>query len=98
MIELEDGEEEMEGKSCVGLKLFVELEVNLVFVDFGDFGAMEEAVGDNVVDLAGNGAEDSGEVGGLVAGEGCGGGGPGVGDEAATGHAFEFSWRARFGE
>jgi hypothetical protein len=31
---------------------------------------------------------------GLVAGEGGSGGGPSVGDEAATGHAFEFSWWA----
>jgi hypothetical protein len=30
-------------------------------------------------------------VSGLVAGEGGGGWGPGVGYEAATGHAFEFS-------
>ncbi len=58
------------------------------FGDAGDFGAVEEAVGDDVVDLAGFGAEDAGEVGGLVAGEGGGGGGPGVGDQAAAGHAL----------
>ena len=51
-----------------------------------DLGAVEEAVGDDVVDLAGLGAEDAGEVEGLIAGEGGGGGGPGVGDEAAAGH------------
>ena len=47
------------------------------------------------VDGAGLGSEDAGEMDGLVAGEGGSGGGPGVGDEAATGHAFEFSWWAR---
>ncbi len=49
---------------------------------------MEEAIGDEVVDLTGLGAEDAGEMGGLIAGERGGGGGPGVGDEAATGHAL----------
>ncbi len=82
----------MKRKGGVGGELFVEGEVDLVFGDAGDFGAMEEAVGDDVVDLAGLGAEDAGEVVGLVAGERGRGGGPGVGDEAATGHAFEFSW------
>ena len=59
-----------------------------VFGDAGDFGSVEEAVGDDVVDLAGCGAEDSGEVGGLVASEGGGGGSGGVGYEAATGHEY----------
>ncbi len=86
----------MEGKGGVGGELFVEGEVDTGFGDAGDLGAVEEAVGDDVVDLAGFGAEDAGEVGGLIAGEGGGGGGPGVGDEAATGHAFEFSlWGRR---
>ncbi len=86
VIELEDGEEEREGESCVGFELFVEEKIDLVFGDGGDFGAVEEAVGDDVVDLARGGAEDSGEMGGLIADEGGGGRGPGVGDEAATGH------------
>ena len=64
----------------------MEGEEDFIFVDAGDFGSVEEAVGDDVIDLAGCGAEDSGEVGGLVAGEGGGGRGRGVGDEAATGH------------
>ena len=57
--------------------------------DFGDFGSVEEAVGDDVEELAGLGAQDAGEVDGLLAGEGGVGGmaglrGPGVGDEAAA--------------
>jgi hypothetical protein len=95
VIELEDGEEEMEREGSVGGELFVKGEIYLGFGDLRDFGAVEEAVGDDVVDLAGSCAEDAGEVGGLVAGEGGGGGCPSVGDEAATGHASEFSgwWR-----
>ena len=73
VIELEDGEEEMEGQGGVGFEFFVEGEVDFVFGDAGDFGAVEEAAGDDVEDLAGLGAEDAGEVGGLVAGEGGGG-------------------------
>ena len=95
MVELEDGQEEMEGKGSVGGELFVEEEVDFLFADASDLGAVEEAVGDDVEYLAGRGAEDTSEMDGLVAGEGRGGGGPGVGDEAATGHAFEFSWWAR---
>src|ERR1700685_1338966 len=81
----------MEWESGVGFQLFVEGEVDFGFttaadVDGGDFGAVEEAVGYDVVDLAGLGAEDAGEVGGLIAGEGGGGRGPEVGDEAAAGH------------
>ena len=71
----------------------MEGEVDLVFGDAGDLGAVEKAVGDDVVDLAGSGAEDPGEVGGLVAGEGGGGWGPGVGYETATGHGFSL-WEA----
>jgi hypothetical protein len=104
-IELEDAEEEMEGKSGAGFELFVEGEVDFLFAYVGDLGAVEEAVGDDVVDLAGGGAEDACEVSSLVAGEGGGGGGPGVGDEAATSHEFEFngrgdsmSWKASRGE
>ena len=86
VVELEDGEEEMQGKGGVGLELFVEGEEDCVFADGGDFSAVEEAVGDDVEDLAGLGAEDACEVNGLVAGEGSGGGGPGVGDPATAGH------------
>jgi hypothetical protein len=56
VVELEDGEEEMEGKGGVGLELFVEGEEDFVLGDGGDFGAVEEATGDDVVDLAGFGA------------------------------------------
>ena len=97
VIELEDGEEEMERKGGVGGELFVEGEVDLIFGDVGDLGAVEETVGDDVEDLAGGGAEDSGEMKGLVSGEGGGGGGPGVGDEAATGHALSLVCCGRCG-
>ena len=94
-IELEDGEQEVDGEGGVGRELFVEGEGDFGVLlrargaDGGDFGAMEEAVGDDVVDLARLSAEDAGEVGGLLAGErGAGGmaglGGPGVGDPAAA--------------
>ena len=86
VVELEDGEEEVEGKGGVGFELFVEGEEDLIFRDGGDLGAVEEAAGYDVEDLAGFGAEDAGEVGGLVAGEGSGGGGPTVGDPATAGH------------
>jgi hypothetical protein len=87
MVELEDGEEEMEGKRSVGLEFFMEEKVNGVVGDASDLGSVEEAVGYDVIGLPGSGAENACEVGSLIAGE-CGGGvGPGVGDEAATGHA-----------
>ena len=94
VIELEDGEEKVEGKGGVGLELFVEGEDDLGILsgatgaDGSDFGAVEEASGDYVVDLPGGSAEDSGEVGSLVSGEGGGFRGPGVGDPAAAGHAY----------
>ena len=89
VIELEDGEQEVDGQGGVGFEFFVEDEGDFGVGDGGDFGAVEEAVGDDVEDLAGLGAEDAGEVGGLLAGEGgvsgvAGWRGPGVGDEAAA--------------
>ena len=95
VVELEDGKEQMEREGGVGFQFFMEGEEDLVFANVGNFRAVKEAIGDDVVDLAGGGAEHAGEVSGLITGEGGGGGGPGVGDEAATGHAFEFSWWAR---
>jgi len=88
VVELEDGEQEMEGKGGVGFELFMEGEGDAVGSDGGDLGAVKEAAGDEVEGLAGLGTEDAGEVGGLVAGE-VGGVAvtvPGVGDEAAAGH------------
>ncbi len=70
VVELEDGEQQMEWEGGVGFEFFVKGEEDFVVGDAGDFGAVEEAVGDDVEDLAGFGAEDAGEVGGLVAGEG----------------------------
>lgn len=86
VIELEDGEEEMKWERGVGLELFVEGEVDFGVAYRGDFGAVEEAVGYDVVGLAGFGAEDSGEMNGLVADEGGCGWCPEVGDEASAGH------------
>jgi hypothetical protein len=88
-IELEDGEEEMDGECRVGFQLFVEDEGDFGVGYGGDFGAVKEAIGDDVVDLAGLGAEDAAKVVGLLAGEGgvggvAGLGGPGVGDPAAA--------------
>jgi hypothetical protein len=102
VIEFEDGEQEVDGEGCVGFQLFVEGEADFgVFsiargADFGDFGAVEEAVGYDVEELAGLGAQDASEVDGLLAGEGGVGGvaglrRPGVGDEAAA-HRAVVSW------
>jgi hypothetical protein len=60
VIELEDGEEEREWECGVGLEFFVEEELDGVFRDVGNFGSVEEAVGDDVVGLSGGGAEDAG--------------------------------------
>jgi hypothetical protein len=88
-IELEDAEEEMEGKSGAGFELFVEGEVDFLFAYVGDLGAVEEAVGDDVVDLAGLGSENAREVGGLLSDEDgvrgvAGLRREGIGDEAAA--------------
>jgi hypothetical protein len=86
VIEFEDGQEKVEGKGRIGFELFMESEEDLSFTHTGDLGSVEEASGDYVEDLAGLGAEDASEVGGLVAGE-CGScGGPGIGDPAAARH------------
>ena len=73
VIELEDGEQQMDGESGVGLEFFVEREDDFAVGDGSNFGAMEEAVGDDVEDLAGLGAEHAGEMRGLIAGERCSG-------------------------
>jgi hypothetical protein len=70
VVELEDGEEEVERKGGVGFEFLVEDEVNFggfAAADAGDLSPVKEASGDDVVDLAGLGAEDAGEVYGLVA-------------------------------
>src|ERR1700733_13769498 len=87
----------MEREGGVGFELFVEGEENFGLGDAEDLGAVEEAVGDDVVDLAGFGAEDAGEGSGLVAGEGCGGGGPTVGDPATAGHEYSLRFGVRGG-
>ena len=88
VIELEDSEQEMEWEGGLSLELFVEGEGDTVGGDGDDLGAVEEAAGNEIEDLSGFGAENAGEVGGLIAGEG----GdvviavPGVGDKAAASH------------
>ncbi len=86
VIELEDGQQQVQRKCGVGFELFVEREQDLVFRDVGDFGAVEETSGDDIEDLAGLGAEDAGEMGGLISGERGSSCGPGVCDPAAAGH------------
>ena len=52
VVELEDGEEEMEGKRCIGFEFFVEREEDAGVIGpaaeiySGDFGAVEEPAGD----------------------------------------------------
>ena len=96
VVELEDGEQQVDGQRGVGLEFLVQGEGDFGVGDGGDLGAVEEAVGDDVEDLAGLGAEDAGEMGGLLAGErGVGGMAglrrPGVGDQAAA-HRAGMSW------
>jgi len=94
VIELEDGEEKMDGECGVGFEFFVKGEDDLAIGDGDDLGTVEETVGDDVVDLSGLGAEDASEMCGLIAGERCGGGGEGIGDEAAARHADRIlRWR-----
>ncbi len=100
VIELEDGEQEVDGEGCVGFQLFVEGEADFGVRYRGDFGAVEEAVGDDVEELAGLGAQDASEMGRLFAGEGGVGGmaglrRPGVGDEAAASHKTGSSFEVR---
>jgi len=89
VVELEDGEQEMDRQGGVGFELFVQGEEDFGFRYGGDLSAVQEAVGDDVEDLARLGAEDAGEVLGLLAGKGgvggvAGGGGESVGDPAAA--------------
>ena len=76
------------GKGGVAFELLVQSKGDEVGGDGGDLGAVQEAASDEVVDLAGFGAKDAGEMVGLVVGEGSGVvfAIPGVGDEAAAGH------------
>ena len=92
VIEFEDGEEKVEGQGAISLKFLGKVEENAFLpgclVDGGHFGTVQEAAGDDVVDLTGFGTEDTGEVERLGTGELSLGGGsiPAVGDEAASGH------------
>lgn len=97
VIELEDGKQQVDGERGLRFEFFVQGEPDFGVLiaacgaNFGDFGAMEEAVGDQIEDLAGLGAEDTGQVVGLLANEGGVGGvaglrGPRVCDPASSSH------------
>ena len=86
MVELENSQQQVKRKGGVGLQLFVQNEVDFIFRDAGDLGAVEEASGDDVEYLAGLGAQDAREVDGLISCESGGGISPGIGDEAAASH------------
>ncbi len=88
VIELEDGEQEMKRKGGVSFELFVKGEGDAVRGDGGDLSTVEKATGNEVEDLAWFRTENTGEMSGLIAGEGCGVvvAVPGVSDEAAAGH------------
>ena len=88
VIELDDGEEQMHRKRCIGFELFVESEDDFAIGDGEDFGAVQKAVRNYVENLSGLCTEDAREVCGLVADEGGGGIGEGVGDEAAACHKY----------
>ena len=73
-IELEDGEQKVDGEGGVGFELFAEGEEDFGFRDLSDLGEVEETVGYDVKELTGLGAQDAGEMLGLLAGEGGVGG------------------------
>jgi hypothetical protein len=59
VVELEDGKQQMDGQGCVGFEFFVEGEEDFYIRDRCDLGAMEEAVGYDIEELAGLRAEDA---------------------------------------
>ena len=69
-IEFEDGEQQVDGQGGVGLQLFMEREEDFSFRDSCDLTAVEKAIGYDIVGLTGLGAQDTGEMLGLLAGEG----------------------------
>jgi hypothetical protein len=88
VIEFEDGDEEMEREGGIRFKFFMKSEGDFLDRDGCYLGPVEETACDDIVDLACFGAEDVSKVVGLVAGKGCGGWGPGIGDKAAASHFF----------
>ena len=89
VVELEDSEQQMDGQRGVGLEFLVQGEADFRVGDGGDLRAVEEAVGDDVVDLARPGAEHARKMGGLLSRERGAAGmaglrRPGVGNEAAA--------------
>ncbi len=61
-IELEDGEQKMEGEGGVSQHLFMQQKNNFGIGHGDDFGPVKVSAGDDVEDLAGLGAEDTREV------------------------------------
>jgi hypothetical protein len=57
VVELEDGQIEVERQRAVGFKLLMQDEVDSLLRDARDFGPMQEAGGDDIEDLARLGAE-----------------------------------------
>jgi hypothetical protein len=86
VVELEDGKKQVQGKSGIGLKLFMKGEEHLLFADARDLSAVKETTDDNIEDLTGFCAKDTSEMGGLISGQSGGGSGPCVCDPAAASH------------
>lgn len=86
-VEFEDGEQQMDGKSGFGFEFFVQREDDFVVGDGENFRAMEESVGHDVENLSGLGAQDAGEMRGLIAAERCCVLVRCVGNPTATSHA-----------
>ena len=91
VVELENGEVEVERQGVVGFELLVQNEINAILRGGGDLGPVEKASGDHVEDLAGLRSQHPGKVQGLLAEQGGVGrvpvfGSVGVGYPAATGH------------
>ena len=86
VIELDDGQQKVNGERGFGLQLLAESEGYLPFADVDDCGTAEKSIGYDVENLSRFGSEDAGEVQRLVAGEGGGRVGEDVGDPAAARH------------
>ena len=91
VIELKNGEQQMDWESGFGFEFFVEREDDFTVRDCGNFGTMKKPVCYYVEDLSGLGAQNASEVRGLVAGERCGVSIRCVGDPAAASHEVKNS-------
>ena len=84
MIELEDGEQEMDWKCGIGFELFMKREDDLAVGDSEHFCPVQKTVRNYIKNLSGLCAKDASEVCGLVSGERGGGVGEGVCDETTA--------------